>query len=74
VTVIVLPAARRLTSIESSSLSGAALTSPSTLPPMPRPMNDGRIIERGEPERVLSQPKQPETQRFLRQLLEAGRL
>jgi len=37
-------------------------------------LHDGRIVERGEPERVLSEPQQPETQRFLRRLLEAGRL
>jgi polar amino acid transport system ATP-binding protein len=29
----------------------------------------GRIVERGEPARVLSEPAQPETQRFLRRLL-----
>jgi polar amino acid transport system ATP-binding protein len=37
-------------------------------------LNEGRIAERGTPERVLSEPDQPETQRFLRRLLEAGRL
>jgi polar amino acid transport system ATP-binding protein len=37
-------------------------------------LHDGRIVERGEPARVLSQPEQSETQRFLRRLLEAGRL
>jgi polar amino acid transport system ATP-binding protein len=37
-------------------------------------LHDGRIVERGEPGQVLSQPEQPETQRFLRRLLEAGRL
>jgi polar amino acid transport system ATP-binding protein len=37
-------------------------------------LHDGRIVERGEPARLLSQPEQPETQRFLRRLLEAGRL
>jgi polar amino acid transport system ATP-binding protein len=37
-------------------------------------LHDGRIVERGKPERLLSQPEQPETQRFLRRLLEAGRL
>jgi polar amino acid transport system ATP-binding protein len=37
-------------------------------------LHEGRIAERGAPERVLSQPEQPETQRFLRRLLEAGRL
>ncbi|HMJ96012.1 MAG TPA: amino acid ABC transporter ATP-binding protein [Thermoleophilaceae bacterium] len=37
-------------------------------------LHDGRIVERGDPRRLLSQPEQPETQRFLRRLLEAGRL
>jgi polar amino acid transport system ATP-binding protein len=37
-------------------------------------LHDGRIAERGEPEGVLAQPARPETQRFLRRLLEAGRL
>jgi polar amino acid transport system ATP-binding protein len=37
-------------------------------------LHDGRIVERGEPARLLSQPEQPETQRFLRRLLDAGRL
>jgi polar amino acid transport system ATP-binding protein len=34
---------------------------------------DGKIVELGPPERVLSEPERPETQRFLRRLLEAGR-
>ena len=37
-------------------------------------LHDGRIVERGNPEELLSQPQQPETQRFLRRLLDAGRL
>jgi polar amino acid transport system ATP-binding protein len=37
-------------------------------------LHDGRIVERGDPEQLLSQPQQPDTQRFLRRLLEAGRL
>jgi polar amino acid transport system ATP-binding protein len=37
-------------------------------------LHEGRIAERGAPERVLSDPSEPETQRFLRRLLEAGRL
>jgi polar amino acid transport system ATP-binding protein len=37
-------------------------------------LHQGRIAERGAPERVLSDPSEPETQRFLRRLLEAGRL
>jgi polar amino acid transport system ATP-binding protein len=36
-------------------------------------LHEGRIAERGAPERVLSEPEQAETQRFLRRLLEAGR-
>jgi polar amino acid transport system ATP-binding protein len=37
-------------------------------------LHDGRILESGPPDRVLSTPERPETQRFLRRLLEAGRL
>jgi polar amino acid transport system ATP-binding protein len=37
-------------------------------------LHDGRILESGPPERVLSSPQRPETQRFLRRLLEAGRM
>jgi polar amino acid transport system ATP-binding protein len=37
-------------------------------------LHDGRIVERGDPGQLLSQPEQPETQRFLRRLLQAGRL
>ncbi len=37
-------------------------------------LHDGLIVERGEPERIFTAPEQPETQRFLRRLLEAGRL
>jgi polar amino acid transport system ATP-binding protein len=36
-------------------------------------LHDGSILERGAPEHVLSEPEQPETQRFLRRLLSAGR-
>jgi len=36
-------------------------------------LHDGRILERGEPGRVLRDPQQPETQRFLHRLLSAGR-
>jgi ABC-type histidine transport system ATPase subunit len=32
------------------------------------------IAERGDPERIFQSPEQPETQRFLRRLLEAQRL
>ena len=34
-------------------------------------LHEGRILERGVPERIFSAPEQPETQRFLRRLLEA---
>jgi polar amino acid transport system ATP-binding protein len=37
-------------------------------------LHDGAIVERGTPERIFSAPERPETQRFLRRLLEAGRL
>ena len=33
-------------------------------------LHDGQILERGDTERVLSEPRQPETKRFLRRLLE----
>jgi polar amino acid transport system ATP-binding protein len=36
-------------------------------------LHEGRIVERGPPERVLSSPERPETKRFLSRLLEAGR-
>jgi polar amino acid transport system ATP-binding protein len=36
-------------------------------------LHEGRIIEEGPPERILREPERPETQRFLRRLLEAGR-
>jgi polar amino acid transport system ATP-binding protein len=34
-------------------------------------LHEGRILERGVPDRMFSAPEQPETQRFLRRLLEA---
>jgi len=34
-------------------------------------LHEGRIVERGPAERIFSAPDQPETQRFLRRLLEA---
>ena len=37
-------------------------------------LHDGRLVEIGPPEQVLSEPREPETQRFLRRLLEAGRV
>ena len=36
-------------------------------------LHEGRILERGAPAAVLDAPEQPETQRFLRRLLEARR-
>jgi polar amino acid transport system ATP-binding protein len=36
-------------------------------------LHDGAIVERGAPEAIFSRPQRPETQRFLRRLLEAGR-
>jgi polar amino acid transport system ATP-binding protein len=37
-------------------------------------LHEGRILERGAPGQVLSEPERPETQRFLRRLLSAGRV
>jgi polar amino acid transport system ATP-binding protein len=37
-------------------------------------LHDGKILELGSPEQVLNSPRRPETQRFLRRLLEAGRI
>jgi polar amino acid transport system ATP-binding protein len=37
-------------------------------------LHDGAILERGEPERIFTAPERPETRRFLRRLLDAGRL
>jgi polar amino acid transport system ATP-binding protein len=37
-------------------------------------LHDGRIVEIGPPERVLSSPEREETRRFLSRLLEAGRV
>ena len=37
-------------------------------------LHEGRIIESGAPKDVLESPQQPETQRFLKRLLEAHRL
>ena len=36
-------------------------------------LHDGRIVEQGSPESVLSSPARDETRRFLSRLLEAGR-
>ena len=35
-------------------------------------LHDGPILERGDPARIFTAPERPETQRFLRRLLEAG--
>jgi polar amino acid transport system ATP-binding protein len=35
-------------------------------------LHEGRILERGAPDKVLSDPERPETKQFLRRLLEAG--
>jgi polar amino acid transport system ATP-binding protein len=37
-------------------------------------LHEGQIVERGSPEQMLSVPERPETQRFLRRLLEGRRL
>jgi polar amino acid transport system ATP-binding protein len=37
-------------------------------------LKDGRILEWGPPEQILSKPQQKETQQFLKQVNEAGRL
>ena len=36
-------------------------------------LHEGRMLEVGPPEQVLEAPREPETQQFLRRLLEAGR-
>jgi polar amino acid transport system ATP-binding protein len=36
-------------------------------------LHDGKLLEIGAPDQVLSNPREPETKRFLRRLLEAGR-
>ena len=36
-------------------------------------LHEGRLLELGSPEQVLEAPERPETQRFLRRLLAAGR-
>jgi polar amino acid transport system ATP-binding protein len=36
-------------------------------------LHEGRIVELGPPAQVLSEPREPETKRFLSRLLEAGR-
>jgi polar amino acid transport system ATP-binding protein len=36
-------------------------------------LHEGRLVEVGPPERVLENPSEEPTRRFLRRLLEAGR-
>jgi polar amino acid transport system ATP-binding protein len=36
-------------------------------------LHEGRLVEVGPPDELLERPREPETQRFLRRLLEAGR-
>jgi len=36
-------------------------------------LHEGRIVESGPPEQLLHDPQRPETQKFLRRLLAAGR-
>ena len=37
-------------------------------------LDDGLILEQGEPHEIFARPKQPRTQRFLERIIEAGRL
>jgi polar amino acid transport system ATP-binding protein len=37
-------------------------------------LHDGRILEAGAPDRVLTEPERDETRRFLARLLESGRI
>jgi polar amino acid transport system ATP-binding protein len=37
-------------------------------------LHEGRLIAVGPPEEILERPAEPETKRFLRRLLEAGRV
>jgi polar amino acid transport system ATP-binding protein len=37
-------------------------------------LHEGRIIEYGAPAEVMDSPERPETRRFLRRLLAAGRI
>jgi polar amino acid transport system ATP-binding protein len=37
-------------------------------------LHEGKIIEQGSPEKILTEPERPETQKFLRRLLAAGRI
>ena len=37
-------------------------------------LHEGRLLEVGPPQQILEHPSEPETKRFLRRLLEAGRV
>jgi len=37
-------------------------------------LHEGRIVESGDPDRIMDSPDRPETRRFLRRLLAAGRI
>ena len=37
-------------------------------------LHEGVVVERGDPARIFSAPERPETQQFLRRILDAGRL
>ena len=37
-------------------------------------LHEGRIVEQGSPEKILAEPDRPETRKFLRRLLAAGRI
>jgi len=37
-------------------------------------LHEGKILEQGTPQQVLTEPREPETQKFLRRLLAAGRV
>jgi polar amino acid transport system ATP-binding protein len=37
-------------------------------------LHEGRIVEVGSPDRIMDSPERPETRRFLRRLLAAGRI
>lgn len=36
-------------------------------------LHEGLIVERGDPEKIFTSPEQPETQQFLRRIIEGGR-
>jgi polar amino acid transport system ATP-binding protein len=37
-------------------------------------LDEGRILEQGPPEQILTEPKEPRTQQFLQRIIQAGRL